>query len=299
VRGRLIRNVAELARLDLEALPRRAEPSRVLMCTPEHFDVVDVKNPFMEGNAGRVDKMRARAEWEALRRTYEVAGHEVLTIRGARDLEDMVFAANQVLPGLGAGGRPYALLSRMRHPSRRREVPVYRDWFERRGYDIFELSEDAGCFEGQGDAIWHPGKQLLWGGYGPRTTLSAYEQISEKLSVPVIALSLTHPNFYHLDTCFCVLASDAALYCPDAFDAEGRALLARMFPRLIEVSEGEAARRLACNAHALDGRTVVIQRGAAETVARLQAEGFRTIEVETGEFLKSGGSVFCLKAMIY
>ena len=299
MRARLIQSVAELERLDAGALPSRPEPRRVLMCTPEHFDVVDVKNPFMEGNVGRVDKARARAEWEGLRRTYEAAGHEVLTIRGAEGLEDMVFAANQVLPGLGPGGRPYALLSHMCHSSRRREVPVYRDWFERRGYDILELPPDAGFFEGQGDAIWQPGRELLWGGHGPRSSVRAYERVSEMLGVPAVTLALTHPDFYHLDTCFCVLSDDAALYFPGAFDEEGRGLLARAFPRLLEVGAGEAARYLACNAHALDGRTVLIQRGAAETVARLRAEGFRPVEVETDEFMKSGGSVFCLKQMIY
>jgi N-dimethylarginine dimethylaminohydrolase len=297
--ARLIRTIAELERLDLAALPNRPEPRRVLMCTPEHFAVVDVKNPFMEGNVGRVDKERAISEWEALRSTYEAAGYEVLTIDGAEGLEDMVFAANQVLPGLRADGRPYVLLSRMRHPSRRREVPIYRDWFQRRGYNVYELSQDAGHFEGQGDAIWHPGKQLLWGGHGPRTTLRAYEQVSEILGVPVITLALEHPNFYHLDTCFCVLSSDAALYFPGAFDDEGRALLAHVFPRLIEVSEGEATRSLACNAHALESKAVILQQGAVETVARLRAQGFCPIEVDTGEFLKSGGSVFCMKMMIY
>jgi N-dimethylarginine dimethylaminohydrolase len=299
VTARLIRTVAELDRLDLATLPDRPEPCRVLMCTPEYFEVVDVKNPFMEGNVGRVDKQCARAEWEKLRRTYEAIGHKVLTIPGVEGLEDMVFAANQVLPGLGADGRPFVLLSRMRYPSRRREVPIYRDWFEHQGYDVLELSEEAGYFEGQGDAIWHPGKQLLWGGYGPRTALRAYAEISEILDVPAITLALLHPSFYHLDTCFCVLSSEAALYFPGAFDVDGRALLASMFPRLIEVSEGEATRSLACNAHALDSKTVILQRGAVETVARLRAEGFRVVEVETDEFLKSGGSVFCMKMMIY
>jgi N-dimethylarginine dimethylaminohydrolase len=299
VTARLIRTVAELERLDLATLPDRPEPCRVLMCTPEYFEVVDVKNPFMEGNVGRVDKQCARAEWEKLRRTYEAIGHKVLTIPGVEGLEDMVFAANQVLPGMGADRCLYVLLGHMRYPSRRREVPIYRDWFEHHGYGVLELSEEAGYFEGQGDAIWHPGKQLLWGGYGPRTALRAYAEISELLDVPVITLTLLHPSFYHLDTCFCVLSSEAALYFPGAFDGEGRALLARMFPRLIEVSEGEATRSLACNAHALDGKTVIIQRGAVETVARLRAEGFQVVEVETDEFLKSGGSVFCMKLMIY
>ena len=160
----LIRSVAELEGLDVAAFHDRPEPRRVLMCLPDYFEVVDVKNPFMEGNVGRVDKVRALAEWEALRRTYDSIGHEVLTIPGAEGLEDMVFAANQVLPGLDANGRHYVLLSRMCHPSRQREVPIYRDWFEHHGYVVLELSEEAGYFEGQGDAIWHPGKQLLWGG---------------------------------------------------------------------------------------------------------------------------------------
>ena len=299
MKPRLIRTVAELEHLDLAALQDRSEPRRVLMCTPEYFDVIDVKNPFMEGNVGRVNRARALAEWEALRRTYETAGHEVLIILGEKGLEDMVFAANQALPGLDADGRPYVLLSRMRYPSRQKEVPIYREWFEQREYKVFELTEDAGNFEGQGDAIWHPGKQVLWGGHGPRTSWSAYEQVSEILCVPVITLELVNPNFYHLDTCFCVLRDDAALYFPGAFDSEGRALLAHMFRHLIDVNECEATCRLACNAHAIDGQKVILQRGAIQTVSRLQAEGFDVVEVETDEFLKSGGSVFCMKMMIY
>jgi N-dimethylarginine dimethylaminohydrolase len=187
----------------------------------------------------------------------------------------------------------------MCHESRQKEVPYYRDWFKRRGYKILELTEQAEFFEGQGDALWHPGKQLLWGGYGQRTSLRAYEQVSERLGVPIIALELPHPSFYHLDTCFCVLRDDAVLIYPGAFTNEDREMIHLMFPLVIESSEREAVQFFACNAHALDGRTVIIQRGASETVAELRRAGFEVVEVETGEFMKSGGSVFCLKVMIY
>jgi N-dimethylarginine dimethylaminohydrolase len=297
--SRVIRTVADLETLDLAAVPERPEPQRILMCTPDAFDVVDVKNAFMEGNVGTVDREVAREQWEALRRAFEAAGHEVLTIDGAPGREDMVFAANQVLPGMGDDGRPYVVLSHMRHPSRRREVPYFRAWFEQRGYSILELPDSVDLFEGQGDAIWHPRTALLWGGYGHRTTLAAYEAISELLGVPVIALELVHESFYHLDTAFCALAPDAALVYPGAFTAEGLEMIRRLFPRVIEVGDREASETFACNAHALDGRTVVIQSGAAETVARLAAAGFYPVEVETGEFIKSGGSVFCMKVMIY
>jgi N-dimethylarginine dimethylaminohydrolase len=299
VSGRVIRTVEELGTLDLASIADRPEPNRVLLCTPEHYDVVDVKNAFMEGNAGTVDSAEARAEWDALRAVYERAGHEVLTIDGVEGLEDMVFAANQVLPGMGDDGVPYVVLSEMRFPSRRKEVPYYRAWFERRGYRILTLDESVDRFEGQGDALWHPGKKLLWGGYGQRTSVDAYEQISRLLDVPVVVLELVHPSFYHLDTCFCALARDAALIYPGAFAPEGRGMIPRLFPRVVAASAEDATWWFACNGHAIDGRTVIMQRGASATAARLRAEGFEVIEVETGEFLKSGGSVFCMKMMIY
>jgi N-dimethylarginine dimethylaminohydrolase len=61
----------------------------------------------------------------------------------------------------------------------------------------------------------------------------------------------------------------------------------------VEESEAEL---FACNAAAFFGDTVVIQRGAARTTAELAQRGFDVREVETGEFMKSGGSVFCMKA---
>ncbi|MBM4062521.1 MAG: amidinotransferase [Planctomycetes bacterium] len=295
----VIQSRAELAGLDLAALPARAEPQRVLMCTPEHFDVVDVKNPHMAGHIGHIDRPRAAAQWRELAATFRRLGHEVATIAGQPGLEDMVFAANQVLPGIGGDGRPYVVPSHMRHERRRGEVPHYRAWFAAQGYAIRELSADAGFFEGQGDAIWHPGRQLLWGGHGPRTSPRAYDELAALLRVPVIELRLVQPGYYHLDTCFCALSPAAALVYPAAFDGESLAMLRAVFPLVIEVPEGEASHGFACNALCLDGRTVVLQRGAVRTVAALRAAGFEVAEVETGEFLKSGGSVFCLKVMVY
>ena len=299
MKPQVLRTLAEVARLEAATLPLRREPQRILMCTPEYFEVVDVKNPYMEGNIGAVDQRKAVLQWEELRRAFLQNGHEVVTIAGQEGLEDMVFAANQTLVGTNAEGEPYALLSCMTHASRQREVPFFRQWFEARGYRIYTLTEKAERFEGHGDALWHPGRQLLWGGYGHRSTLAAYEQVAVTLNVPVIALELIHPNFYHLDTCFCVLRDGAVLIYPGAFTAEDRAMIARLFPLVLTVSEEEATHYFACNALALDGRTVILQRGARETNALLRAHGFTVIEVETGEYLKSGGSVFCLKTMVY
>lgn len=289
----------------LEDLPAVPRPRRVLLTTPEHFDVQYVINPHMEGHVGGIDPREARRQWEALRRTYEALGIEAVTVPGAENLLDMVFCANQTLPYLlpetpADGAQRGVVLSRMHAPERQDEVPHYERFFRSQGYHIERLPTSvAGDFEGMGDALWHAGRYLLWGGYGFRTDAGAYEQIAERLDVRVIALALHDPAFYHLDTCLSMLDEASALYYPAAFDADGLALLRHFFPTLVEAPEDEARQRFACNAHCPDGRHVLIQRGCDETAGRLREAGFEPVELETDEFLKSGGSVFCMKQMFW
>jgi N-dimethylarginine dimethylaminohydrolase len=44
---------------------------------------------------------------------------------------------------------------------------------------------------------------------------------------------------------------------------------------------------------------VLIQRGCAVTNERLRAAGYEVRELDTDEFLKSGGSVFCMKLLMW
>ena len=80
---------------------------------------------------------------------------------------------------------------------------------------------------------------------------------------------------------------------------QGQELLADKFETLIEVEEKDAAESMACNATAFDSRAVVIDQRAQRTIAALSDAGFRPLAVDTGEFMKSGGSVYCLKQWVY
>lgn len=302
IENRPLSSLSEVANLSIFDFARRIEPGEVLMCEPAFFAVKDVKNPFMEGMEHSTDTASARAQWTALKETFERLGYAVHLINPQADLEDMVFTANQVLPGLDDDGKPFVLLSEMRHPSRQKEVPWFRKWFLSRGYRVITLldgieSGEIPRFEGQGDAIWHPGRKLLWGGYGFRTDAESYEIIGRLIKVPVIKLKLVNDRFYHLDTCFCPLDSETVMIYPPAFDEDGLNLIKHFFSGVIEVSE-EEANNFALNALILD-RHVVMQKGSRKLIARLEERGFLPVEVETGEFMKSGGSVFCLKMMIY
>lgn len=285
---------------DVAALPALPRPARVLMVSPEHFRVEYVINPHMEGNVGTVDPEEARRQWDALRTAYERLGLRVSVLPGVEDLPDMVFCANQTLPFRTPGGLRGVVPSRMRAVQRKPEVEHVTRFFEAEGYEVHPLGPDVrGDFEGMGDALWHPGRFLLWGGYGYRTDPGVYAYLAEHLGIPTVPLRLTDPDFYHLDTCLCPLDESTALYVPAAFDEEGLEAITSVFARTIEAPEDEARHRFACNAHCPDGRHVLIQRGCEETVRRLREAGYVPVELETGEFLKSGGSVFCMKMMFW
>ncbi|MGQ0612776.1 MAG: dimethylarginine dimethylaminohydrolase family protein [Planctomycetaceae bacterium] len=281
------------------ALPPMPAPRAVLLCPPDAFDVVDVKNPFMEGQAGRVDRAEARRQWDALGEAFARCGLAVHRIAPTPGCEDMVFCANQTFCGLDADGARVCILSHMAHASRRREVPAFAAWFAARGYAVEDPFGAGVPFEGCGDALWHPGRGLIWGGCGGRTAREAYAPLAERFGAPVLTLELVSPRFYHLDTCFCPLDETTLLLHPPALAPEGLELAAVLFDRIVEVDEEEAVGSFACNAAAFEGGSVLLQRGAERTVAALRRLGYRVVEVETGEFMKSGGSVFCLKMGVY
>ena len=284
----------------IDALPAIERPGRVLLTTPDHFRVEYVINPHMAGNVGDVDPARARAQWDALKAAYERLGMGVSVVAGVPDLPDMVFCANQTLPYLTPGGSRGAIMGRMHAPQRKPEVEHYARFFRGEGYEVQGLDPDLpGDFEGMGDALWHPGRYLLWGGYGYRTDRAVYDRFAEKLGFPIVALELTDPDFYHLDTCLCPLDEETALYFPGAFTDEGVETIRAHFRRVLEAPEDEARELFACNAHSPDGRHVLIQRGCTTTNGLLRAAGLGPVELDTDEFLKSGGSVFCMKLMYW
>lgn len=282
----------------LRALKPRPLEVRVLMADPSHFDVLYVINPHMAGNVGAIDKSRARRQWEQVRDAYAGIGFPIELIDAVPGLPDLVFMANQSFPGQLPGGRWAAVLSRMHAPQRWAEVDVVADWYRGRGAHIFPLSDAELPFEGMGDAAWVPGRRAIVGGHGFRTDPHVYDELAVIFDVPVLSLRLVDDRFYHLDTCLQLIDDETALFVPCAFEPEGVALLEKAFPRLVEVPEDEAAELLACNGHCPDGQHFIVQRGATETVAAVESLGLTVIEVETGEFLKSGGSVYCMKLMV-
>lgn len=275
-------------------------PIASLMVQPTYFSVDYVINPHMEGNIGRIDKEEAQNQWNAIKDLLNNLGKTVHVIDGEPGLPDMVFCANQSLPYIAPNGKKHVLMSIMHSHHRSDEVAFIEQWYRKNGYEIHHLdSKKITDFEGMGDAIWHSGKRLIWGGYGYRSSLEAYKTISELFEVPVIALELTHPEFYHLDTCFCSLNEETVLIYPKAFTDNGLEMIKKVVPNVLEADDYEAVKLFACNATCPDGKNVIIQKGCNKTNKLLENAGFLVHETDTSEYLKSGGSVFCMKMLVW
>jgi N-dimethylarginine dimethylaminohydrolase len=270
---------------------------RVLMVDPAHFQVRHVINPHMEGMIGAVDPQRAHEEWSAIKRAYEALGFEVMVVDGTDDHPDIVFAANQLLPYVDADGKPALVLSHMAKVERQGEVAYLAESFRSHGFSMHPLRTVL-PLEGTGDAVWHPEKNLIWGGHGFRTDESSWEEVADITGARVIPLTLVHEHMYHLDVALMPIDETTAFSYHGAFDEESWARLVAGFPNLIEVPPEEAVENFALNGHSPDGRTLLLPAGNPETRRLAETIGLTVQELPTREFQKSGGSIFCLKNML-
>jgi N-dimethylarginine dimethylaminohydrolase len=282
---------------DASIMPK---PHRVLMVKPTWFDVTYVINPHMANKIGSVDADKAYAQWEKLVKGFRNLGFDVKVLNGQKGLPDMVFSANQSLPYNNVNNDRKVIMSIMHTQERKAEVPYIEEWFRKDGYEIHHLDKNKVTdFEGMGDGIWHFNRQILWGGYGFRTSLNAYSEISQFLNVPILTLELVDERYYHLDTCFCPLNEKSVLIYPDAFNSTGLEMIYKMYDLVIEAGSYEAEKLFAVNAVCPDGKNVLIQKGSTNVTTELREHGFTVHEFDTSEFIKSGGSVFCMKQMIW
>ncbi|MDQ3020825.1 MAG: arginine deiminase-related protein [Bacteroidota bacterium] len=274
-------------------------PDKILMCKPEYFEVNYSGNDFMENNIDNVDRAKALNQWEDLKKVYEGLGYDVKLIEPVAGLVDMVFTANQSFPFTDVMGNRKVILSKMKNVQRKEEVKHFEDFFINENYEAIKLPEEVNFFESMGDCVIDYERNILFGGYGFRTQEKTYDIISNYINFKIIKLKLINPILYHLDTCLSILNSKTAVICKSAFDKSGLKDIKDKFENLIIASEEENLKYFVCNCHCPDGKNVIVQKGSSKFKEDIKKSGFNLIEVETGEFIKSGGSVFCMKLMFY
>jgi N-dimethylarginine dimethylaminohydrolase len=270
----------------LSAPVRVASKRTVLMCRPDFFTVVYRINPWMDP-ALPTDTSLAVQQWETLHKTYIDLGFDVRLIDPIDGLPDMVYAANGgfVLDGIAYGAS-------FTHPERQPEGPAYMEWF---GANGFEVREPENINEGEGDFLL-VGDSIL-AGTGFRSASNSHAELGRIFGREVVTLTLTNPNFYHLDTAIAVLDPQPGFenpniaYLPNAFDGASLEILRERFPDAVIVNEEDAA-VLGLNSFS-DGLNVVIASRATDFERQLRERGYNPIGVDLSELLLGGGGVKC------
>jgi len=260
-------------------------PQTFLMSRPIFYKIAYEINPWMRIER-QVNHRAATHQWQAL---YTLLTKRlrvsVKLVRPIHGLPDLVFTANA---GLVSGGT--FIRSNFRHPQRQGEEPVVERYFRQRGFRIVRLPRQFN-FEGEGDALWVG--QTLFFGFRFRSDSAAHEHLSKILHCRVLPLELVNRRFYHLDTCFCPLNAETALWFPHAFDRYGRKVIETYVKDPVPVSQADAL-KFCCNA-IVAGRAVVLHHGISRSLrTQLARRGFRVYELDLSEFLKAGGSAKCL-----
>lgn len=253
------------------------------MCKPLYFSSVDyVINPWMK--PGTIDEKKAMIQWENLVKAYQDLGVKVEVIDQKPDVADMVFSADQ---GIVKNGK--VLLSHFQYPQRQGETKYYEKWFKDHGYQT-EYLPDGINLEGNGVAqFW---RDIIFVGIGYRTGRKACEFMEKVFGKKVIPLENIDPLFFHLDVGLFDLDENTIFYYPPAFSDEAIKILKERVPNLVKFSKEEID-NFASNSVVTD-KHVICQSGNPTFEKKLNKLGYKMVEVDLSEFIKSGGGANCL-----
>ncbi len=149
-------------------------------------------------------------------------------------------------------------------------------------------------FEG-GDVVREGNTILI--GYGFRSEFNAADQVRALFPKrDVLSVSLIDPYFYHLDTCLHALDKQTILYYPPAIDASSQRMLKRKYKKAIPLLEEDALNFSANMVRIKD--TAFLYDCSSELETTLAVLGYLVERLDLSEFLKTGGSINCLKLQL-
>lgn len=256
---------------------------RILMCRPDYYGIQYEINPWMNIKF-KVNHSHAVNEWEHLYQTIKKIGAEVELVSPMSGWPDMVFTANA-----GLLYEKKIILSHFKYKERQGETPYFKNWFLQAGFSLINEKSSTPYFEGAGDAL--PSGNTLFAGYGFRTERHFYEEADFLNQKQLVYCELINPYFYHLDTCFCPLNAQLAIWYPPAFSLDSQKNMQKHIT-LISVDEDEA-KRFACNAVVIE-KHVILPTGCPKISRALKEAGFEIHTCEMTEYLKAGGACKCL-----
>jgi N-dimethylarginine dimethylaminohydrolase len=283
---------------------------KVLMSGAQYFSDQYAINALMDASIP-VDAVKAIAEHENIKKAFEEAGIEVVTVGSLPNLQDGVYTANWALVRNGR-----ALMSRL--PSvRTGEEPYALSFLKQQAIKPIALPPSVERFSGQGDCLVCGDIVFAQSPY--RTSLEAHPFLKSVLGFREVISLQTKPSrwfsfgpakknrvtgwpdspTYDLDLAIAILKwpegnqKGLIAWCPDVFTSKSRKLLRRF----TDVDKIEVSKQEATGAYALNlvstGEVVIMSEGAPNLQAAIEAQGLKTKCLSLPELKKGGGSIRC------
>ncbi|MFC4355531.1 dimethylarginine dimethylaminohydrolase family protein [Chryseomicrobium palamuruense] len=259
-----------------------ASLEQVIVCEPVYMKIEEVINTVQKRYAKEnIDVPRAMEQHHNFTQKLKELGVDVITLPSRPEFPEQVFTRDI---GFTIGNRVF--ISEMASPIRQGEEKVLREWIGSNGFPYQKMT--AGSIEG-GDVVIDG--QRIFVGISLRTDHEAIDFLERQLPGYTIIRVPFDAACLHLDCVFTIISKTHALIYPAALSKEAYELLAQHFT-LIEVGEEEQF-AMGTNVLAVGQKQIISLPQNKKVNAQLKLHGFRVIEIEFSEIIKSGGSFRC------
>lgn len=255
---------------------------QVILCEPNYMKIDDVINEtqkvFEDEGINVAAALEQHHQFEAVLRNH---GIDVIKLPSYRKFPEQVFTRDI---GFTLGDKVF--LAEMATEIRTGEEDVFKNWLLKEQVPFHNLSDEQ--IEG-GDVLIDG--QTIYIGLSKRTNLGAIEKIQKLL--PTFEVIPIHFNeeYLHLDCVFNIISPTEALIFPDGMNEEQLKLLKKKY-ELIKVTKEEQF-TLATNVLSIGNKEIIVLPMNRQTNKILKDRGYKLIEVDLSEIIKSGGAFRC------
>lgn len=255
---------------------------KVIVCEPQFMSIDeiinDVQKKYKDENINIERALNQHHDFVAKMRAE---GVDVITLPANASYPEQVFTRDI---GFTLGNQTF--VSEMASSIRQGEETVLEKWLNTHHVPFQKLSQNH--IEG-GDVIIDG--STIYIGLSHRTCNSAIEQLRSDLPNYEIVAIPFDPKYLHLDCVFNILSPADALIFPQAMDAETVSFLTNRY-HLIEVSKEEQF-TMGTNVLSIGHKRVFSLPINAQVNNKMRSQGYKVIEVDFSEIIKSGGSFRC------
>ncbi|SDJ78823.1 dimethylarginine dimethylaminohydrolase family protein [Salimicrobium halophilum] len=255
---------------------------KAIVTPPSYMKITEAINETQKHyKDANIDREFALSQHRGFVRLLKENGVEVMELPAAPHLPEQVFTRDIAFV-IG----PHLVLGAMEESIRQGESAVLKQWLEFRSLPYEEPPE--GSIEG-GDVLVDG--ETIWIGRAKRTTTDAVEDLRRRFPEHRIEPLLLQEDILHLDCVFSILNEHTAIVYPPAFSEEGLRKIESRF-ETITVTDDERF-YMGPNVLSLGNDTIVSLPLQKRLNSLLREKGFRVLEHDFSEIIKSGGSFRC------